>query len=106
MMAVVGETTETMGAARKGMTKWYASIDQVTDTSSGSRVRRLGTIATSSKAYTRRPRLARPISISILTHPSLLRSSAPTGCSAGACDPSLVPHRLIRFVDGTVGTEH
>src|SRR3954452_14157703 len=34
-------------------------------TSSGSRVRREGTIATSSKEYARRARLARPISISV-----------------------------------------
>ncbi len=67
MIAVVGETTESIGAARNGMENWYASIVQATETSSGSRVRRLGTTAMSSKAYTRRARLARPISISILT---------------------------------------
>ena len=36
-------------AATIGMSKWYASICQPTDTSSGSRVRREGTTATSSK---------------------------------------------------------
>ncbi len=48
MIAVVGETTESIGAARNGMENWYASMVQATETSSGSRVRR-------------------PISISILT---------------------------------------
>ena len=48
-MAVAGETTESIGAARTGISNRYASICQATDTSSGSRVRRLGTIAMSSK---------------------------------------------------------
>ncbi len=63
-MAVAGETTESIGAASTGIAKWYASICQETLTSSGSRVRRLGTTATSSKEYARRPRLPRPISTS------------------------------------------
>ena len=50
MMAVRGETTESIGAARNGMSNWYASIDQLIETSSGSRVRRLGTMAMSSNA--------------------------------------------------------
>ena len=50
MIAVRGETTESIGAARNGMSNWYASIDQLTETSSGSRVRRLGTMAMSSNA--------------------------------------------------------
>src|SRR3954453_1449658 len=48
-----------------GRSKSNASICQPTETSSGSRVRRLGTTATSSKEYARRPRLPRPISISL-----------------------------------------
>jgi len=47
--AVAGLITESIGAATIGMSKWYASICQPTDTSSGSRVRREGTTATSSK---------------------------------------------------------
>jgi hypothetical protein len=39
-----------MGAASTGILNWYASIVQVVDTSSGSRVRRDGTTATSSNA--------------------------------------------------------
>jgi hypothetical protein len=49
-MAVAGLTTESIGAAMIGDSKWNASIDQLTDTSRGSRVRRLGTIAMSSNA--------------------------------------------------------
>jgi len=48
-MATAGDTTESMGAATTGNSKRYASICQATLTSSGSRVRREGTIATSSK---------------------------------------------------------
>jgi hypothetical protein len=47
-IAVSGDITESMGAANTGMSKRYASICHATDTSSGSRVRRLGTIAMSS----------------------------------------------------------
>src|SRR6187431_2883588 len=64
-IAVAGLTTESMGAAITGMSNVYASIVQLTDTSWGSRVRRLGTIAMSSKAYARLARLARPISMSL-----------------------------------------
>ncbi len=60
-----GDITESMGAAMTGMSKWYASICQETETSSGSRVRREGTTAMSSKEKARRPRLPRPISISV-----------------------------------------
>ena len=63
-IAVAGETTESIGAANTGTSNWNASIDHLTETSSGSRVRRFGTIAISSKEYTRRARFARPISIS------------------------------------------
>jgi hypothetical protein len=76
MMAVAGETTESIGAARIGMSKEYASIDQVTETSSGSLVRLDGTTAMSSKAYARRARLEAPISVSILT-PTAYRSRLP-----------------------------
>ena len=48
-MAVAGLITESIGAARTGMSTWKASICQLTETSSGSRVRRDGTTATSSK---------------------------------------------------------
>jgi hypothetical protein len=47
-MAVSGLMTESIGAATTGSSKRYASICQATETSSGSRVRRLGTIAMSS----------------------------------------------------------
>jgi hypothetical protein len=42
-----------------------ASICHAIETSFGSRVRRLGTTAMSSNAYALRPRLPRPISISV-----------------------------------------
>ena len=49
-IAVAGLTTESIGAAMRGRPKVNASIVHDTLTSSGSRVRRLGTMATSSKA--------------------------------------------------------
>ena len=49
-LAVRGLTTESIGAPSTGMSNWYASIDHEIDTSSGSRVRRLGTMAMSSNA--------------------------------------------------------
>src|SRR3954447_19936603 len=64
-IAVSGDITESIGAARIGRAKREASICHAVETSSGSRVRRLGTMAMSSKEYARRPRLARPISISV-----------------------------------------
>ena len=48
-MAVSGEMTLSIGATTNGTSNRYASICQATDTSSGSRVRRLGTTAMSSK---------------------------------------------------------
>src|SRR5690606_24535862 len=66
-MAVAGLITESMGAAITGMSNWNASICQLRLTCLGSRVRRDGTTAMSSKEYARRPRLPRPISISLLT---------------------------------------
>ena len=48
-IAVAGEVTESMGAPRKGVSNVYASIRQSVETSRGSRVRREGTRATSSK---------------------------------------------------------
>src|SRR5690349_23086047 len=71
-----------MGAARIGSSKWYASICHPTDTSFGSRVRREGTTATSSKENARRPRLPRPISISLLTGPAYRRAEPATGTTA------------------------
>src|SRR5690554_1887414 len=66
-----------MGAAMIGVSNWNASIDQLTETSSGSRVRRVGTMAMSSNAYTRRARLARPISSSF-TSPAYARATRPS----------------------------
>ena len=65
-IAVSGETTESIGAANTGNSKLYASIDHLVETSRGSRVRREGTIAMSSNAQLRLPRLPRPISISLM----------------------------------------
>ena len=56
-MAVLGLTTPSMAAAMSGRSKRKASISQEMSTSSGSRVRRLGTMAMSSKPYARRPDL-------------------------------------------------
>ena len=47
-IAVSGETTESIGAASIGISHLYASICHAVETSSGLRVRRLGTIAMSS----------------------------------------------------------
>src|SRR6188768_727647 len=93
-IAVAGLTTESMGAAITGMSNVKASIVQLTLTSCGSRVRRLGTIAMSSNAYARFARLARPISMS-LTHDRLP--------SAGYTP--LVPDRLVGLVDAAVLAE-
>jgi hypothetical protein len=65
-MAVAGDTTESMGAAIRGIEKLKASMLHDTETSCGSRVRRLGTMATSSNVYPRRARFERPISISLM----------------------------------------
>ena len=56
-IAVVGLTTESMGAASTGMSNVYASIVQLTDTSCGSRVRLLGTIAMAGGASLDRTRM-------------------------------------------------
>jgi hypothetical protein len=66
-MAVAGDITESIGAATIGKSKVRASIVHVSFTSSGVRVRRVGTMAMSSKPYTWVARLARPISIMSLT---------------------------------------
>ncbi len=63
-MAVAGETTPSMAEARRGSSSRYGPSFQPMSTSSASRVRRLGTIAMSSKPYARRAFLPRPISIS------------------------------------------
>src|SRR3954465_1858029 len=74
-MAVVGLTTPSMAAAISGSSSLYASTSQLMSTSSGSRVRRLGTIAMSSNPYARRPDL--PIPISTSTCPPELRIRYP-----------------------------
>ena len=50
-MAVAGLVTPSMAAASSGSSKRKASISQEMSTSSGSRVRRLGTMAMSSNPY-------------------------------------------------------
>src|SRR6266540_2850851 len=64
-MAVAGETTPSMAEAMRGSSNVQASISQDMSTSSGSRVRREGTMATSSNPYARLPVFPIPISISI-----------------------------------------
>ena len=64
-IAVAGDTTLSIGEAISGSSNRYASICQAIDTSSGSRVRRAGTIPISSSEYARRPDLPRPISTSV-----------------------------------------
>src|SRR5262245_50119700 len=63
-IAEAGDTTESIGGTMSGSSNRYASICHAIDTSSGSRVRRDGTTATSSNAYAARPRFPRPISSS------------------------------------------
>ena len=63
-MAVAGDTTPSIAAAIIGSSNLYASTSHVMSTSSGSRVRRLGTMAMSSNPYARRPDLPIPISTS------------------------------------------
>src|SRR5205085_9666445 len=70
-IAVAGETTPSIAAAIIGSSSLYASTSHVMSTSSGSRVRRLGTMAMSSNPYARRPDL--PIPISTSTCPPELR---------------------------------
>src|ERR671915_651940 len=64
--AVSGETTPSIAEASSGSSKRYGPSIQLMSMSSGSRVRRDGTIAMSSNPYARRPFLPRPISISKL----------------------------------------
>nr|BFF15368.1 hypothetical protein GCM10025699_66710 [Microbacterium flavescens] len=89
-MAVAGLTTESIGAAMIGVSNWNASIDQPTDTSRGSRVRRLGTIAMSSNAYARRARLDTPISTSVTVPPYRRPGSSPRAASRRHPEPT--PH--------------
>ena len=72
-MAVAGLTTPSIAAANSGSSNLKASISQEMSTSSGSRVRRLGTIAMSSNPYARRPDLPMPISTSAMCFPSHAR---------------------------------
>ena len=65
MPAVAGETTPSIAEASSGSSNRYGPSVQVMSMSSGSRVRREGTIAMSSKPYARRPFLPRPISTSM-----------------------------------------
>ena len=66
-IAVSGETTESIGAAIIGRSNLYASICHDVDTFSGSRVRRLGTIAMSSNEYAARARFPGANSISFMS---------------------------------------
>ena len=65
--AVSGETTPSIAEASSGSSKRYGPSVHEMSTSSGSRVRRDGTIAMSSNPYARRAFFPRPISISITT---------------------------------------
>src|SRR3954453_7654473 len=83
-----------MGAASSGSSKRYASICQAIETSSGSRVRRLGPIAISSNPYASRPRLPRPVSISLKEFPA-------DGASAvGLSARSFSTAGVVRGLDG------
>src|SRR4051795_1646545 len=73
MPATCGETTPSIAAASSGSSKRYGPRVHVMSRPSGSRVRRDGTIAMSSKPYARRPFLPRPISTSMA---ATLRSAA------------------------------
>ena len=68
-MAVAGLMTPSMAEPITGSSKVKASISQEMSTSSGSRVRRLGTMAMSSNPYARRPDLPMPISTSATALP-------------------------------------
>jgi hypothetical protein len=79
--AVAGETAASMAEAIMGRANVNASISHVMSTSSGSRVRLEGTIATSSKPYARRAALPMPISISatvLLREPTDRTTRTPT----------------------------
>ena len=79
-IAVAGLTTPSMAEAMRGSPNLNASISQVMSTSSGSRVRRLGTMAMSSKPYARRPDLPIPISTSAIADPfARIRRDYPGG---------------------------
>ena len=69
-MAVSGLITESMGAAIRGKSNSTASIFHDRFTSSGSRVRREGTIATSSSEKALAARLLRPMSYMKLSDPA------------------------------------
>ncbi|CAB4335057.1 unannotated protein [freshwater metagenome] len=64
MIAVSGDTTESIGAAKNGKSNLYASICHEIDTSCASRVLREGTIAISSNEYAVLARFPAAISIS------------------------------------------
>ncbi len=63
-IAVAGDTTPSIAEASSGISSAWGPSCHERSTSSGSRVRLLGTMAISSRPYARRPRLPRPISIS------------------------------------------
>jgi hypothetical protein len=65
MPAVCGETTPSIADASSGSLNWYGPSDQRMSMSSGSRVRRDGTIAMSSKPQALRALRPRPISTSM-----------------------------------------
>src|SRR5712691_11586779 len=87
--AVAGDTTPSIADAISGRSNVHASISQEMSTSSGSLVRREGTMATLSKPYARLPVLPMPISMSIrlasrFADGLALRREAPARGRAGA----------------------
>src|SRR6478672_9835610 len=75
--AVLGDTTPSIADAIIGSSNWYGPSFHEMSMSSGSRVRRDGTIAMSSKPYAWRAFLPRPISISIAESSQSLRTRRP-----------------------------
>src|SRR3977135_354089 len=71
-MAGAGEPAPAMAPPSKGSSNRKASSSQEMSTSSGSRVRRLGTMAMSSNPYARLPDLPMPISSSATLFPFAL----------------------------------
>ena len=79
---MAGDTTLSIGHTTSGISNRYASICQAIDTSSGSRVRRDGTIPISSSPYPWRPVFPRPIStcVTVSHQPLPFQSIIPDGC--------------------------
>src|SRR3954453_6141196 len=98
-IGIWGVTTLSIGATTSGISNRYASICHATLTSSGSRVRRDGTMPISSSAYARRPLLPRPISTSamyVLSHASAVTAG---GSRPGKYSADLVVGGLDRHLD-------